>query len=82
MKQMILLVMSLFSLLFGCSTKKKPPKFEAWPLFPATDNPEIVVNEIPLADGFSMRSFYIMPDKESILVLGSRTPEIKNQQEY
>ena len=73
MKQIFLLAMSLFSILFGCNTKKKTSKVDLWPLFPTTDNPNLVVKEIPFADGFSIRSFYIMHDKESVLVLGSRT---------
>jgi len=81
MKQIFLLAMSLFSILFGCNSKKKTSKVDSWPLFPTTDNPNLVVKEIPLADGFSIRSFYIMPDKESVLVLGSRTPKQESQQE-
>ena len=48
MKQIFLLAMSLFSILFGCNTKKKTSKVDLWPLFPTTDNPNLVVKEIKL----------------------------------
>ena len=78
MKHTILLTMSLLSFLFGCNTKKTPPKVEDWPRFPATDNPETTVTAIPLADGFTTTSFYITPDKGHLYVLGSRQPTSRN----
>ena len=78
MKHTILLIMSLLSILFGCNTKKTPPKAVEWPRFPATDNAETTVTALPLADGYTVRSFYITPDKQHLYVLGSRQPRSRN----
>jgi hypothetical protein len=78
MKNTILIAMSLLSLLFGCNTKKSPPKAEAWPRFPATDNTQTTVTAVPLTDGFTIQSFYIAPDKQHLYVLGSRQPTARN----
>lgn len=70
----LLLTMSIISFLFGCTSKKTPKKVEEWPRFPATDNSEITVTPISLADGYRLSSFYIAPDKQYLYVLASRIP--------
>lgn len=78
MKHTILIAMSLLSFLFGCNTQKSPPKAEEWPRFPATDNAETTLTAVPLADGFTISSFYLAPDKQHLYVLGSRQPAARN----
>lgn len=75
MKNILLLAMSIFSILFGCTSKKTPKKVEEWPRFPATDNSEITVAAVPLADGFRFNSFFIAPDKQNTYVLAYRISE-------
>lgn len=75
LKNLILLIMSLLSILFGCNTKKANSKVSEWPRFPATDNPKIEVQAIPLADGFKAMSFYVSTDKENVYLLAARWPQ-------
>ncbi len=70
MKYLILIAMSLLSLLFGCKTKKTPPKSEEYPRFPATDNPAANVGLINLDDGYWPKRFFIAADKQQVYVLG------------
>ena len=70
MKYPVFLAMSLLSLLFGCSTKKTPPRPEEYPRFPATDQPSAKVVRIALDNGYWPKCFFISGDKQSLLVLG------------
>lgn len=72
MKYLILFTMSLFSLLFGCNTKKTPAKPQEWPRFPETDHPAAKVVSVPLDSGFWVKSFFITPEKQYVYVLGYR----------
>jgi hypothetical protein len=70
-----LLLMSLWSLLFGCNAPQSPAKAVEWPRFPETDNPATQVSAIPLADSFRVVSMYITPDRQHLYVLGSQAPQ-------
>ncbi len=72
MTRRFLLAMSLLSLLFGCNTKKTPAKPEEYPRFPETDQPTAQVVPVPLDSGYSVKSFFIAPDRQHVYVLGYR----------
>ncbi len=80
-----LLFMSLITFLFGCGGKKTSAdasaKTEAWPRFPATDNPSVQVEPVRLEGDFGLRAFFIAPDKQSVYVLGVRNSQHGNQRE-
>lgn len=71
MKHFFVLLMSLFSLLFGCNTKKAAtPKPQEYPFFPETDNPEVKITPVTLDSGYWISSFFIPEDKQHVYVLG------------
>lgn len=75
--------MSLFTFLAGCfGARKEPSKPPAvpHPRFPDTDVAGLKFEHIELADGFSMKTFFIAPDKQHVYVLaykdfGKRIPD-------
>ncbi len=67
-----LLVMSLFSFIFGCGNKKTPESARAWPQFPASDNPAMRIEPVALDSGFGLYSFFIDSPGEAVYVLAFR----------
>ena len=69
-----LLMMSFLSLLLGCNRKEnKKSKTKPWPRFPATDNPKVKIEPVVLDHDFELLAFFLMPDKQSVYVLASRS---------
>lgn len=65
-----LLLMSLFSLLFGCGNKSKnKEKYPEVPHFPQTDNPACRLEPVRMDSGFFAQAFIISPDRQSVFVL-------------
>ena len=65
-----LLLMSLFSLLFGCGNKSKnKEKYPEVPHFPQTDNPACRPEPVPMDSVFFAQAFIISPDRQSVFVL-------------
>ena len=68
--------MSLLSLLAGCfgrSAADRPTRAPAeYPRFPATDVAGVAFRPVALDPGFSVRSFFLAPDKQRLYVLGDR----------
>lgn len=78
-----LLLMSLFSILFGCgkrSTDKE--KYPHIPHFPLTDNPACQVEAVPIPDSVQVHAFIFSPDKQSIYVLTYGPVETPEQMPY
>lgn len=75
--------MSLFTFLASCfGSRKEPEKPPAipHPRFPETDVTGLTFEHIELTDGFSMKTFFIAPDKQHLYVLaykdfGKRIPD-------
>lgn len=75
--------MSLFTFLTGCfGARKEPerPSATPFPRFPDTDVTGVKFEHIGLEDGFSMKTFFISPDKQHVYVLaykdiGKRIPD-------
>lgn len=78
---LIVLIMSLFTILFGCKDKKQQEaKTVESPRFPATDHPDVQFSPVSL-DGFNAQAFYITADKQSVFVLGAKDPDLEQKQE-
>lgn len=75
--------MSLFTFLascFGAPKEPKKPPAVPYPRFPETDVAGLKFEHIELEDGFSMKTFFIAPDKQHLYVLaykdfGKRIPD-------
>lgn len=72
MKPAALLLMSLFSLIFGCGRKKTPAEPPPFPRFPETDHPHIEAEPVALDEGFAVRSFCLAPGTPFVYVLAYR----------
>lgn len=65
-----ILLMSLFSILFGCGKNAKDTdKYADVPHFPQTDNPACQVEPISLDSGFFAQAFLLSADKTNVYVL-------------
>lgn len=65
-----ILLMSLFSILFGCGKgAKDKDKYADVPHFPQTDNPACRVEPVHMDSGFFAQAFLLSPDKQNVYVL-------------